>query len=139
MGDRQHVDAQGILQLCLLIENVADFLDVSILFQFEDNADSLFVRLVGNVHNIGQSLVFYKLRNIDQEFIDAGADHGVWDLTDDKFISVTFPASQLHLDLTAQLNLSGSSFIDRRQIFFIGNDTSGRKIRPRHIFHHLFK
>ena len=53
MGNCQHVHAEGILQLCLFIQNVADFFDVRILFQFQNDADSFLAGLVGNIHHIG--------------------------------------------------------------------------------------
>ena len=93
MGDSQHVHTKGIFQLGLLIQDVADFLDIRIFFQFQDNADSFFIGLVGNIHHIRQRFILYQFRNVHQEFINAGANHSVRDLTDDQLVPVCFSAA----------------------------------------------
>ena len=138
MGDGQHVHAKGVLQLRLLIEDISDFLDIRILFQFQDNADTLLAGLVGNVYHIRKCLVLHQFCNVHQEFVDACADHSVWDLTDDQFVAIRLSAAQFYFDFPAQLNLANTGLIDGWQIFLISNDAPRWKIRTRHQLHHLF-
>ncbi len=57
---RQHIDAERILQLRLLVKHVRQLVHIGILFQVNDDTDSLFGGLVGNIHNIRCLLRLHK-------------------------------------------------------------------------------
>ena len=136
-GNGQHVYPEGILKLRLLIKDILDFLYVRILAQFQHDADSFLVGLVGDVHHIGQLLALHQVSNVHQELIDSGAYHGVGNLGDDKLVLIRLALPKLHLQLAAQLYLACPGLIDDRQFAFIGNDPTRGEIRAGHIFHEL--
>jgi len=54
-------DAEGVLQLRVLVEKVQDDLRIGILLQFDDHADAVFVRLVTEVGDTGDGEKLVKL------------------------------------------------------------------------------
>ena len=51
--NRQHIDTERIFQTGFLVEHIFQVFHVGAAFQFQYDPDSLFRRLVGNVHDIG--------------------------------------------------------------------------------------
>ena len=56
----KHIDTEGILQLGFLVQQIFQSLDICSLFQLQNNTDSLFGRLVGNIGNVTRCLGFYQ-------------------------------------------------------------------------------
>ena len=83
MGNRQHIDAKGIFQLRFFIKNIFNFVNVRILFQLQNNADSFFAGLVGNIYHICQLLTFHQIGHVHQKFVNARANHSIGNFADD--------------------------------------------------------
>ena len=64
VGHRQHVDAEGILQPGLLVEQVSKLFRIRPLFQFQDNADAFLGGLVGDVHDVRSLFALHQFRHI---------------------------------------------------------------------------
>ena len=127
---RQHIDSKGVFQTGLLIEHIDNLLGIGSFFQFQHDPDTLFGRLVCNIHNIRSFFCLYQSPDIIEEFPDIGAYHGVGNFRDnDLFFS---PFDLFHFHLAADLDLSGSCLVDLRKFVFIGHDSSGGEVRSRH-------
>ena len=132
----QHIHAKSIFQLCLLIEHICKILYICVTLQVKNNTDSLFGRLVGNIHDICCLLVFHKRRNIIQEFSDICPDHCVRNLCDHKLLSAAFELHCLHL--TSDTELPCSCLINPEQVILIYYQTASREIRSFDDLHDLF-
>ena len=132
----QHIHAKSIFQLCLLIEHICKVLYICVTLQVKNNADSLFGRLVGDIHDICCLLVFHKRRNIIQKFSDICPDHCVRNLCDHKLLSAAFELHCLHL--TSDTKLTCSCLVNPEQIIFIYYQTTCREIRSLEIAHQPF-
>ena len=125
--DGQHIHAEGIFQTGLLIKHVDEVVHVRIPLQLDDDADALLGGLVGNVADVRSLFRFRQSRHIRQELADVRSDHGVGNFRDDH---VGLSALSLfHLHLAADADLSGSRFIDGKQVVLVRDDTSRGKIR----------
>ena len=132
----QHIHAKSIFQLCLLIEHICKILYICVTLQVKNNTDSLFGRLVGDIHDICCLLVFHKRRNIIQEFSDICTDHCVRNLCDHKLLSAAFELHCLHF--TSDTQLTCSCLVNPEQVIFIYYQTTCRKVRSLEIAHQPF-
>ena len=132
----QHIYTEGIFQFGLLIEHVCKVLYICITFQIQNNPDSLFGRLVGNIYDICCLLVFHKRCNIIQEFSNIGTDHGIWDFRNHKLLSASFELHGLHF--TSDTEFTGSCLINLEQIIFIYYQAACGEVRSFQIAHQTF-
>ena len=126
---RQHIDAEGVLQLRLLVQDIFDALRVGILFQLQHDPDAVVIRLIADIRHLRQDLLICQLRHVLQELADPGSDHRIRDLGDHQPVLVTAPDSRLVYDSAAQSQLARACGIYRLEIGFVGYDTSRREVR----------
>ena len=129
----QHVDTEGILQSGLLIEHVGKVLHVCIALQFQNDTDSLFGGLVGNIHDICGLLGLYQGCDIIKEFSDVCTNHGVRNLCDHQLLATALQLLYFHPSTDTELTCS--RFIDLYKVVLIYYDTTCRKIRALEITH----
>ena len=77
--NRKHIDTERVFQLGFFVEKVGKIGYIRALFQFNDNPDSLFGGLIGNIYDIVCDLIFLKGCHIRQELGNPASDHGIGD------------------------------------------------------------
>ena len=60
----QHINSKGIFQSGLLIEHIGQILYVRTFLQVNDDTDSFFGRLIGNIHDVCCLLGLYQIADI---------------------------------------------------------------------------
>ena len=129
----QHIYAKGILQPGLFIKHIGKIFYIRILFQLQDNTDSLLGGLVGNIHNVRCFFRFHKRSHIVQKLADVCAKHGIRNLCDHKLLFTAFQL--LSCDPASDPQLTGSCLINFFQIILVDHNSSCRKIRSFNITH----
>ena len=135
--NRQHINAKGVFQAGLLIEHVGQILHIRAPLQFDDDADALFGRLVGYVHDVAGLLALHQGADIVEELADARADHGVWDLCDNQAVLAAFHLFYFHL--AADLDLSAACFVNIQQFVLVDHDSPCGEVWSLDIFHQLLR
>ena len=137
IGNCKHVHPKRIFQTRLLIEHVFQVFNIRIFFQFENNTDSFFGRLIRDVYDIICLLCLHQCTDIVQKLSDPCADHRIRNLRDDQTFLSAF--SILYLYFSAKFDLSCTGLIDGWQIIFVDYDAPGREIRPLQICQKFFR
>ena len=112
VADGQHIDAEGVLQLCLFIQDIPDPVDVRILLELHEDADSVSGSGVSDIRDLRKLLCLHQLRRIGHELSDAGADHGVGNLRYDQLVLLAPLFPRLEGELSPKLQPSASRFVD---------------------------
>ena len=132
-ADSQHVDAKGVLQSGLFIQQIHKILRVRIPAQFYDNTDALLGGLVGNIHDVLRLFALRQRRHVLQKFGDIHADHGIRNLGDDHIGLTALGFLVLHL--APDLDFAGAGLVDFQQFILVGHNPAGGEIRPLDITH----
>ena len=136
VGDCQHIDAEGILQARLLVQQLLDIGCVGSLAQLHDDPDPFLGGLVRDVGDVTAQLAVRQGRHIVQELPDACADHGIGDLGDHQALTVR-ARHLLDLHAAPHLDPAGSRAVDLLQFGTVDDDAAGGKIRSLHILHQV--
>ena len=62
--NRKHIYAKRILKPCFFVKQIANALGVGSLFQFQNNPDAFFGRLIGNIRNIRRLFCLHKRADV---------------------------------------------------------------------------
>ena len=136
VGDREHIDAEGILKTGFLIKDVFDPFRIRILFEFHENADAGCVRSVSDIRDLRKLLGFNKVSGILHELADPLSDHRIRDLGHDELILLASLCRRLIFKLSAKLQLAGPGLINTLQLRLVADNAAGRKIGPGHDLEH---
>ena len=131
---RQHDDADGILQLSKAVQLVQHHLRVGAHLQVNDNAHALAVAFIIDVADAVDTLILYQLGDaLDQ----AGLIHHVGDLPHDDALPAVLHF--LYFGLAAQGNLAAAGGIGRPDAAAAHDDAAGGKIRPLNVLHQFIQ
>ena len=131
---RQHNDADGILQLSKAVQLVQHHLRIGAHLQVNDDAHALAVAFIIDVADAVDTLILYQLGNaLDQ----AGLIHHVGDLPHDDALPAVLHF--LYLGLTAQGDLAAAGGIGRPDAAAAHDDAAGGKIRPLNVLHQFIQ
>ena len=131
---RQHNDADGILQLSKAVQLVQHHLRVGTHLQVNDDAHALAVAFIIDVADAVDTLILYQLGNaLDQ----TGLIHHVGDLPHDDALPAVLHF--LYLGLAAQGDLAAAGGIGRPDAAAAHDNAAGGEIRPLNVLHQLIQ
>ena len=135
--DGQHVDAEGILQLGLLVEDIGDPLDIRAVLQLQHDPHAVLVGLVRDVHDLRQLLRLHQLRHILHELHDALADHGVGNFRHHQLVPVGAPLLPLEFQPSPELEPSDAGPVNAFEIRLIRDNAACGEVRAREVRKHF--
>ena len=131
---RQHNDADGILQLGKAVQLVQHHLRVGTHLQVNDDAHALAVAFIIDVADAVDTLILYQLGDA---FDQTGLIHHVGDLPHDDALPAVLHF--LYLGLTAQGDLAAAGGIGGTDTAAPHDNAAGGKIRPLNVLHQFIQ
>ena len=129
----KHIDAERILQSCLLVKHVGEVFHIRVALQLQDDTDSFLGGLVGDVHNVCGLFRLHERGHVVEELADIRSQHGIGDLRYHKLQPSAFQFLRLHS--SPETDLPAACLIDFFQAVFIHHDPACGEIRSLEIAH----
>ena len=129
----KHIDAERILQSCLLVKHIGEVFHVRVAFQLQDDADPFLGGLIGDVHNVCGLFRLYEGGHVVEELADIRSQHGIGDLRYHKLQPSAFLLLRLHS--SPETDLPAACLINLFQAVFVHHDPACGEIRTLQITH----
>ena len=135
-GNRNHVDAEGNLQVGILVEVGEHPLGIDVTLELDHGAHAGSVTLIADVVDPAQR-GFFLLAELEDLFQHGGFIDLVGNLGDDQQLAAGSPV--LHMHAGAEGQLAAAGFIAAADLLVIHQDPAGREVRAGEDLHEIIQ